>query len=187
MRPIILASKSPRRQQLLYDCGFDFEVRSQDTDESFADTMPVADVAPYLAQKKARASLQLLTTDDQIMITADSVVILDNEIFNKPADFAAAFAMLRRLAGSMHRVVTGVCLTSRDKEVVFSDITSVWLSPMTDAEIKFYINEYEPFDKAGSYGIQDWIGLTHIARIDGSYSNVMGLPTARLYNELLAF
>ena len=186
MASIILASKSPRRQELLKGCGYDFEVRTQDTDESFSPEMPVALVAPYLAQKKAHACLDFIT-DREVMITADSVVILDGQIYNKPADFAEAFAMISRLQGQMHQVITGVCIVSKQKEVVFADETKVWLNPMTPEDITYYINTYQPYDKAGSYGIQDWIGLTHIARIDGSYSNVMGLPTAKVHAALKQF
>ena len=186
-RPIILASRSPRRHQLLQDSGYNFTVQVQDTDESFDAAMPVLQVAPFLAQKKAAHCRHFLTEASQILLTADSVVLLGDAVLNKPADYDEAFAMLRRLSGSMHTVVTGVCLLDAHKELVFRDETRVWLEELTDAEIDFYIKTYQPYDKAGSYGIQDWIGLTHIARIDGSYSNVMGLPTAKVYQALQLF
>ncbi len=169
------------------ECGYNFEVQVQDTDEDFDPEMPVLQVAPFLAQKKAAACRNFLTAKNEILLTADSVVIIDNEVLNKPADYDEAFRMIRRLAGNMHTVVTGVCLLDAQKEIVFRDETKVWLDDMTDAEIDYYIKNFKPFDKAGSYGIQDWIGLTHIARIDGSYSNVMGLPTAKVYQTLQLF
>jgi septum formation protein len=173
MRPIVLASKSPRRSQLLADCGFTFRVQTQDTDESFDAAMPVHDVAPFLAHKKAAACRHFIV-GDEVLITADTVVIVENEIFNKPANEAEAFAMLSILQGAAHTVVT-----------VFAEATKVWFSPMSDDEIRFYIQNYHPFDKAGSYGAQDWIGLTQITRLEGTYTNVMGLPTAQLYRRLL--
>jgi septum formation protein len=187
VRPIVLASKSPRRSQLLGDCGFTFRVQTQDTDESFDAAMPVMDVAPYLARKKAMACREFIL-GNEILMTADTVVIFENEIFNKPADAAEAFAMLKRLQGQQHTVVTGVCLISIEngdyQETVFADATKVWFAAMTDAEIHFYIKNYNPFDKAGSYGAQDWIGLTQIVRLEGTYTNVMGLPTTKVYEFL---
>jgi septum formation protein len=190
MRPIVLASKSPRRSQLLADCGFHFRVQTQDTDESFDAAMPVNDVAPYLAHKKAAACRHFII-GDEILMAADTVVIFENEIFNKPMDTADAFRMLKRLQGAQHTVVTGVCLIAEVEgalqETVFADTTKVWFEAMTDAEIHFYIKNYQPFDKAGSYGAQDWLGLTQVTRIEGSYTNVIGLPTAKVYAELLKY
>lgn len=190
MRPIVLASKSPRRSQLLADCGFHFRVQTQDTDESFDAAMPVQEVAPYLAHKKAAACRHFIA-GEEILMTADTVVIFENEIFNKPTNTADAFRMLKRLQGKQHEVVTGVCLMAFVEgvlhEIVFADCTKVWFETMNDAEIHFYIKNYQPFDKAGSYGAQDWLGLTQVARIEGSYTNVIGLPTAKVYAELVRF
>ncbi|MEY4926756.1 MAG: hypothetical protein RI894_1192 [Bacteroidota bacterium] len=182
-----MASKSPRRHQLMHECGYTFTVQVQDTDEDFDPAMPALEVAPFLAQKKAHACRNFLKTPVEILLTADSVVVIDGDVLNKPADYNEAFAMIRRLSGNMHTVVTGVCLLDSAKEIVFKDETKVWLAAMTDEAIDYYVKNYAPFDKAGSYGIQDWIGLTHIARIDGSYSNVMGLPTAKVYQYLQSF
>ena len=184
MRPIVLASKSPRRSQLLADCGFAFRVQTKDTDENFDAAMPIRDVAPFLAHKKAAACRHFII-GNEVLITADTVVIVENEIFNKPENEAEAFAMLSILQGAQHTVVTGVCLMTADHETVFAEATKVWFSPMSDDEIRFYIQNYHPFDKAGSYGAQDWVGLTQITRLEGTYTNVMGLPTAQLYRKLL--
>ena len=183
MRPLILASKSPRRSQLLKEAGFEFTVQAFDMDESFSSDMPVEEVAPWLAQGKAQAAKHLIL-DQEIIIAADSVVILDNVIFNKPADAEEAFQMIRALSGKQHTVITGVCLLSREKELVFSGITKVWFESLTDAEISYYISTCKPFDKAGSYGVQEWIGHCKINKIEGTYANVMGLPVNLIYERL---
>lgn len=185
-RPLILASKSPRRSQLLREAGFDFTVETFDVDESFSPEMPCEEVAPWLAQKKARAAMHLIR-DQEVVLSADSVVILDDQIFNKPADYEEAFRMIRALSGRQHLVVTGVCLLSKEKEVTLSGHTKVWFAALSDAEIDYYIRTCEPFDKAGSYGAQDWIGHCKITRIEGTFQNVMGLPVDLVYAALSGF
>ena len=182
-RPLILASKSPRRSQLLREAGFEFSVEAFDVDESFSPDMPCEAVAPWLAQKKAQAAAHLIQ-DKEIILSADSVVILDDQIFNKPADDAEAFLMLRALSGRQHTVVTGVCLLGKEKEVVLAGHSKVWFAPLTDTEIDYYIRTCKPFDKAGSYGAQDWIGHCKITRIEGTFQNVMGLPVDLVYAAL---
>lgn len=185
-RPIILASKSPRRSQLLREAGFDFRVESFDVDESFPPDMPPEEVAPWLAQRKAEAAAHLILKDE-IILTADSVVILEGTIYNKPADYQEAFGMIRALSGKQHTVITGVCLLSKEKEKVLSGVTKVWFSELSDEEIDYYIKTCAPFDKAGSYGAQDWIGHCKITRIEGTFQNVMGLPVDLVYAALQTF
>jgi septum formation protein len=185
-RPLILASKSPRRSQLLREAGFDFSVHTFDTNEDFGPETPVLEVAPLLAQRKAHAAAHLIV-DQEIILAADSTVVLDGHIFNKPTDYDDAFRMIRVLSGRQHRVVSGVCLLAREREEVFAGHTDVWFAPLTDAEIDHYIRTCQPFDKAGAYGVQEWIGLCKIVRIDGTYSNVMGLPVELVYAALQRF
>jgi septum formation protein len=185
-KKIVLGSKSPRRSQLLSEAGFTFEVRVQDVDESFHDEMPVEKVAESLAIRKAEA-LKNTIKENEIIITADSVVILDNKIYNKPADYDEGVKMLTALAGRKHTVITGVSLLSSDKETSFSVQTLVMFDDMTSTEMDYYLKNYEPYDKAGGYGIQDWIGLCKVKMIEGSYSNVMGLPVRELYLALKEF
>ena len=182
-RPLILASKSPRRSQLLREAGFDFTVEAFDIDESFPADMPVEQVAPWLAQRKAVAAAHLIQ-DREIVLAADSVVILDHVIYNKPADYADAFRMIRLLSGRQHTVITGVCLLSKEQEKVLAGVTKVWFDELSDAEIDYYIRTCQPFDKAGSYGAQDWIGHCKITRIEGTFQNVMGLPVDLVYAAL---
>jgi septum formation protein len=185
-RPIILASQSPRRHQLLRDAGFDFEVRIKSIDEVFPEDMNPSEVAEYLAVLKAEAVRDWII-EDEIIITADSVVLLDNVIYGKPTDSADAFQMIKKLSSKTHQVITGVCMVSKEGTIRFSDITNVFFDEMSDDEIHYYINNFKPFDKAGAYGIQEWIGYTKIHKIEGSYSNVMGLPIHRVYRELMKF
>lgn len=181
---VVLASKSPRRQQLLRDMGISFDLRTADVDESFPDDMPVTEVAAFLARKKAQA---IPVHANEILITADTTVVLGEQILNKPADEAEARYMLQQLSGAEHAVITGVCLRSLEKEHAFSVSTQVVFRELTEAELTYYIKTYQPFDKAGAYGIQEWIGQIGIERIEGSYFNVVGLPTAELYTALQAF
>lgn len=185
-RPLILASKSPRRAQLLREAGFDFTVASFEVDEDFPDTMPVAEVAEHLALRKARAAAGLIQ-DREVILAADSVVIVDGRIYNKPADYEAAFGMIRMLSGRQHTVRTGVCLLSKELERSFTGVTEVWMNPLSDEEIDYYIQSCRPFDKAGSYGAQEWIGHCKISRIEGTFPNVMGLPVDLVYRHLQAF
>jgi septum formation protein len=185
-RPLILASQSPRRSQLLREAGFQFRVQAFDTDESFPDDMPATSVAPWLAQKKAQAAAHLIE-NDEIVLAADSTVVLRGRIYNKPADYAEAFQMLRALSGQQHTVVTGVCLLAREKETVFAGHTEVWFAELSDEEIDYYIRHWSPFDKAGAYGAQDWIGHCKITRIEGTFQNVMGLPVDLVYAALQNF
>ena len=184
---IILASNSPRRRELLAGLGLSFEVRVlPDIDESYPDTLPAADTAEYIAQKKA-AVYQAVMSDDELIITADTVVIVADEVPGKPADADAARVMLRKLSGRTHQVVTGVCLTTRNQSSHFSVTTEVTFKQLTEAEIDYYISHYQPFDKAGAYGIQEWIGYIGCTGLNGSYYNVMGLPVQRIYTELQTF
>ncbi|MEO1437471.1 MAG: Maf family nucleotide pyrophosphatase [Bacteroidota bacterium] len=185
-RKLVLASKSPRRSDLLGRANIPFEIRTQNVEESYPADMSKIEVAEFLAIKKSNGCLSLLQ-DDELLLTADSTVVLNNELYEKPVDLADAFRIVKALAGSKHQVATGVCIRDKVKLVSFTEITDVYLDPMTDEEIDFYVNNYEVLDKAGSYAIQDWIGTSKINRIDGSYTNVMGLPMARVYRELLGF
>ena len=185
---LLLASKSPRRQYLLKELGLDFEVRTKEVDESFPNTLKAQEVPLYLCEKKANAFDEELK-DNTIVITADTIVWLPqtNEVLNKPENFDDAVRMLQLLSGKMHEVYTGVCLKSKSKTKSFYALTKVYFKPLTLQEIEFYINNYQPFDKAGSYGAQDWIGLVAVEKIEGTYFNVMGLPVKELYEELLKF
>lgn len=169
---------------MLREAGFLFEVKTREVDESFPPDMPVEEVAPWLAEKKALACADFLHSDDDILLASDCVVILDGEIFNKPEDRTDAFRMLSRLSGKRHTVVTGVCLLSKKKKKVFARSADVFFHPLSSEEIEFYLDHYQPYDKAGSYAIQEWIGLCKIQRIDGTYATIMGLPMDAVYEEL---
>lgn len=183
---LILASKSPRRRNLLQQAGFQFEIKTREVDESFPADLPVAQVAAYLARKKAEAMRDFLS-EDKIMLTADSVVTLHDRFYGKADNLEGAARMLRELSGHMHQVFTGVCLLSDRKEVVFTGESRVYFNELTEEEIQYYVNNYEVLDKAGSYAIQEWIGLCCIAKIEGSYSNIMGLPMELVYRHLKDF
>ena len=184
MKKIVLASNSPRRKELLAGLGLPFEVRVlQDIDESYPDVLPVTEVALYIAGKKADAYRRTLA-DDELVITADTVVIVDDEILGKPTDEDDAARMLRAISGRTHQVTTGVCLISRETERRFAVTTDVTFKVLTDEEIYYYITRYRPFDKAGAYGIQEWIGYIGVTGLRGSYYNVMGLPVQRIYEAL---
>jgi septum formation protein len=185
-RPLILASKSPRRSQLLREAGIDFSVYPMDVNEDFPANMPVDQVAAYLAQRKALAAAPIIK-GDEVILAADSVVILDDVIYNKPADYQEAFRMIRRLSGRQHTVVTGVCLLAREQSRVFSGISRVTFAELSDEEIDYYIRTCKPYDKAGAYGVQEWIGLCKITHIEGTYANVMGLPVDLVYHALKDF
>ena len=186
-RRILLASKSPRRRALLADCGIDFEVvDGREAEECFSEDMPLGEVAEYLSKIKSDAWVDVLSEAD-VLITADTVVIASGEILGKPKDRADAVRMLSLLSGAEHSVVTGVTLRSVGKMKSFSCESKVRFRKLTQSEIDYYIDTYEPYDKAGAYGIQEWIGYVAISGIEGSFYNVMGLPVQRLYVELENF
>ena len=181
---LILASNSPRRKELLAGLGVPFEVRVlQDIDEHYPENLPVNEVARYIAKEKADAYRRIVAADE-LIITADTVVIVGDEILGKPMDEADAMRMLRLLSGRTHQVTTGVCLLTAEKERCFDVTTDVTFKTLTDEEIHYYVNRYRPFDKAGAYGIQEWIGYIGVTGLNGSYYNVMGLPVQRIYQEL---
>lgn len=181
--PLYLASKSPRRQELLSSAGIKFSLIDVDVAEIHPVDMAIEDVPEYLARLKAEAALPLLKNDD-LVIAADSVVIMNDRIYGKPDSEDEAIEMISALAGHHHLVITGVFIGNHQRGEGFSDFTSVWLAPMTTEEITYYVRECSPMDKAGSYGIQDWIGWTKVSRIEGSYANVMGLPVHKVYDVL---
>ena len=181
---LILASNSPRRRQLLTDLGLAYEIRLREVDEEFPPHLRRAEVAEYLAAHKASAYAHDLAADE-IVLTADTIVCLDDDVLNKPTDVAAAHAMLARLQGRAHEVYTGVCLRhGNGHQTVFNDCATVHFRALSPAEIDYYIARCQPFDKAGAYGAQDWLGLAAITRLEGSYFTVMGLPTHRVWEEL---
>ena len=177
-RPLILASSSPRRQYLMREAGFQFTVQVPDIDESFPHELPVNFVPKYLAEKKANVFRSQLT--NEIVITSDTIVILDSAILNKPRDRAEAISMLTRLSGQTHTVITAVCLMDKEKMDCFDDHTKVTFKKLTQEEIEFYVDTYKPYDKAGAYAIQEWIGAVAIQKIEGCFYNVMGLPISRI-------
>lgn len=184
---IILASNSPRRRELLAGLDLDFEVRVIDgIDESYPADLPTKQIAEYISHRKADAYRQTMAADE-LVITADTVVILGDEVMGKPRDEADACRMLRRLSGHTHQVITGVTLTTQERQQSFSVETDVTFKALTDEEIGYYVQTYRPFDKAGAYGIQEWIGYIGVTSLRGSYFNVMGLPVQRIYEALKAF
>lgn len=181
---IVLASNSPRRRELLAGLGIDFEVHVlPDIEESYPEDLPVEQIAEYIAAEKADAYRRQMEKND-LIITADTIVVAGGEVMGKPADADDACRMLRKLSGSTHQVITGVCLTTRQVQRRFSVMTDVTFKPLSDEEISYYVTRYKPFDKAGAYGIQEWIGYIGVTAINGSYFNVMGLPVQRIYGEL---
>lgn len=184
---LILASNSPRRKELLSGIDVEYEVMAlPDIDESYPDDIPHEEIPEYLAKKKASAYISMMQ-DDALLITADTVVLLHGRILGKPLDKRDAKQMLRELSGETHRVITGVSLTSKQKQVSFSDTAHVTFGQLTDEEIDYYVEKYNPSDKAGAYGVQEWIGYVGVERIEGSYFNVMGLPIFKVYRELKRF
>ena len=181
---IVLASGSPRRQQFLKELDVDFEIQLKDIEEIYPEHLQAEEITNFLAKLKASAFV-LDLEDNVILITSDTIVWLNNKALGKPKDYDDAFEMLTEMSGTTHKVITSVCLKTIDKEVVFYEETLVTFTKLSSDEIKYYLNNYKPFDKAGSYGIQEWIGLVAIEKIEGSYANVVGLPTHRLYEELM--
>lgn len=180
---IILGSASPRRQELLRGINIPFEVISKDVDESFPFSMTGVGIPMFLAEKKANAYKDMMT-DDLMVITADTIVLLEGKVMGKPTDKEDARKMLQRLSGKTHQVITGVCITTNLRRRTFHTVSEVRFAHLNDAEIDYYLDNYAPYDKAGSYGVQEWIGFIAVEQITGSYFNVMGLPIQRLYNEL---
>ena len=184
MKRIILASNSPRRRELLSGLGYSYEVRVlNDIDESYPETLQDSEVAAYISRAKADA-YRTTMADDELIITADTIVCLDGKVLGKPIDESEAIAMLRSLSGRTHQVYTGVTVATAENSSTFVSRSDVTFAELTDEEILHYVTQYRPMDKAGAYGIQEWIGYVGVERIEGSYFNVMGLPVQRLYTEL---
>ena len=184
---IVLASKSPRRQELLKGIGVDFTILTKEVDESFPSRLPLIDVAPFLSLKKAKAFEDTELPDNYMVITADTVVIVENEILGKPKDHNDAVRMMNLLSGRVHKVVTGVTVHTKTKTKTFSVISKVTFESLDNQEIDYYIDNFKPYDKAGAYGVQEWIGYIGVSNVEGSYYNVMGLPTHKLYKVLKEF
>lgn len=180
---VILASRSLRRQQLLRELGIDFDIVLMDFDESFPEGLDGNEIARHVAGKKADAFVDVIKRNE-IVITADTIVWCKGKVLGKPVNADEAALMLKEISGTTHEVITGVSILLYDRKVVFTENTKVTFEEMSDNEIRYYVEKYEPYDKAGAYGIQEWIGLTACSHIDGSYFNVVGLPVHRLYGEL---
>lgn len=186
---IILASQSPRRREILKMLGVDFKVVVKDTDETFPPELQGGAIPEHIAVLKASAfdsDLQSLP-DNTIIIASDTIVYIDNKVIGKPKGREDAIEMLKTLSGRCHQVLTGVCIKTKDRQRSFFAESKVWFRELSDDEITYYVDNYQPFDKAGAYAVQEWIGAAAIAKIEGSYYNVMGLPSQMLYNELLKF
>lgn len=181
-KPLILASNSPRRKEIMHNAGFEFSVKVIPTDEAFPADMPVEEVPAFLARNKAECFRA--TLNNEIVLCADTVVVVEDEIINKPNDVEDARRMLRLLSNRVHRVITGVCIMTEAETITFVDITQVSFKALSEWEIEYYIHKCQPFDKAGSYGVQDFIGMIGIDKIEGSFYTVMGLPIHRVYQEL---
>ncbi|WP_300728102.1 Maf-like protein [uncultured Bacteroides sp.] len=181
---VILASNSPRRRELLSGLGIDYEVKiMQGIDETYPETLKGEEIPMYIAKEKADAYRPTMAANE-LIITADTIVYIDGKVLGKPKDEADACEMLRCLSGRTHEVITGVCITTRNFQKSFAAVTDVTFDKLTDEEISFYVEKYRPMDKAGSYGVQEWIGFIGVSGLKGSYFNVMGLPIQRLYQEL---
>lgn len=180
---IVLASGSPRRQQFFKELDLDFEIRIKEVEEIYPDTLQGVEITNYLAKLKS-AAFDNDIQPNEIIVTSDTIVWLDNKALGKPKDKEEAFLMLQSMAGKTHEVITSVCFKTINKIDILNCVTRVTFNPITDDEIRFYIDNYQPFDKAGAYGIQEWIGLMAIAKIEGSYTNVVGLPTDLVYRYL---
>jgi septum formation protein len=183
---IILASRSPRRQQLLRELGLTFEVVAEDYDETYPSGLTGEEIARYVAYEKS-ALFRNKLSDNEIVITADTIVWCNNKVLGKPADREDAIAILKEISGNTHEVITGVSILTKNREITFSDSTRVTFELFSEEEILYYIDNFKPYDKAGAYGIQEWIGIIACSHIDGSYFNVVGLPVQRLYKELIRF
>lgn len=185
-RKIILASSSPRRKQLLEEAGFWFETLSFPFDETYPEDMPTYHIAEFLAEEKSKHAIHAIK-QDEILLTADSIVVLGNTVFGKPRDFEDAYRILATLSGKKHMVYTGICLADLKSSICFTGKSEVYFREMNHDEITWYIQEYKPYDKAGAYAVQEWIGLCKISSIHGTYANIMGLPTDLVYEGLRHF
>ena len=183
---IVLGSESPRRKELLSNIGLKFSIQTTDKEEDYPANLKDHEIAEFLAKQKAKFLSEDLRKAD-LLITADTIVSFKGELLNKPENKEQAFNTLSKLSGNTHKVITGVCIKHHQKEIAFSAITLVTFNKLTKKEINFYINNFNPFDKAGAYGIQDWIGKIGVKSIEGSYSNVVGLPTDEVYQQLKLF
>ena len=183
---IILASKSPRRHELLWALGLEFSLFVAEVDETFPEEMAVRMVPAYLSSKKAEVAMEVLKFNE-LLIAADTIVLFENRIFGKPSDETEAIDMLQQLSGNMHEVITGVTLRTREREFTFSEMTRVYFRKLPDEAIRYYVDKFKPLDKAGAYGIQDWMGYVGVEKISGCFYNVMGLPVNRLVKELKNF
>lgn len=186
MAQIILASQSPRRKQLLEAAAIPFMIDIADVDETNPEGMEATKVPEYLAAKKATAIAER-RKDDFIIIAADTIVVIDQEILGKPKDYNDAVRILKKLAGRKHEVITGVCIQNSQKQELFSVVTAVYFRPLSDRQIEHYVTQYQPYDKAGAYAIQEWIGMIGIEKIEGDYYNVMGLPIGEVVKKLTSF
>ncbi|MCR4659458.1 MAG: Maf family nucleotide pyrophosphatase [Bacteroidales bacterium] len=184
---IVLASASPRRRQLIATLGWPVSVVQVQASETVPQGLPVSQVAEQIAQQKTAAFDHSQLEPDQLLVTADTIVALDGQVLGKPANRSSAIAMLQKLSGHRHTVYTGVCLSQAGRQTSFTESTEVYFKPLTTSVIEYYVDNYKPYDKAGAYGIQEWIGYVGVSRIEGCYYNVMGLPTARLYDEIVRF
>lgn len=182
---LILGSKSPRREELLRGLDIPFRVQAIDVDEQYPDSLSADEVAEYISREKAAAYTGLAAAD--VLLTADTVVVVDDKIYGKPHSADDARRMLRLIQNRVHKVITGVTVRSVERTISFSAVTLVRFTPLTDAQIDYYIDRYKPYDKAGAYGIQEWIGFVGVDWIEGSYFNVMGLPTSKVYSALKSF
>lgn len=180
---ILLASQSPRRRQLLADSGFELELVNIDVEEDFHPELKAEKIPEYLAGKKNMAYTEIIP-DNTLLVTADTIVWLNDEVLNKPLNIEEARLMLQKLSGNMHTVYTGVCVRSAEKKILFSEATNVYFNELSHSMIDHYLAEYKPFDKAGAYGIQEFIGYTGINKISGCYYNVMGFPVSRFIKEI---
>jgi len=180
---IILASKSPRRQQFFKDLNIDFTIKLKEVEELYPQKLKGIEITDYLANLKAKAYKNL--KDNDLLITSDTIVWLENKALGKPKNYHEAFVMLKNLSGKKHEVITSISIKNKNFQKIINDITTVFFKKISDKEINYYINNYKPFDKAGAYGIQEWIGFIAIDKIEGSYFNVVGLPVHKLYKELM--
>ncbi|MBK7816301.1 MAG: septum formation protein Maf [Sphingobacteriaceae bacterium] len=183
---LILGSASPRRQELLKSLGFEFTPKPINANEDFSPELKAQQIPIYLAEKKANAYPDQLE-ENELLITSDTIVWCEGRVLNKPADFEGGKKMLESLSGKMHEVFTAVCLKSKNKQITFYDVSEVYFKTLKTEEIEYYLTHYSPYDKAGGYGVQDWIGYIGIDKINGSFYNVMGLPVQKLYDELIKF